>query len=354
MAIERYKLANGLISYHYRFIYRGVRYYGLLGHNLSPREIRIGLLQARVLAAEGKHPPPKHQRVRVTELIRGVPTLDAYTDAYLASYAVDARAQSVITYHRRLTLHLLPYLGDVPLDQVTSAKLDLYRRIRHQEGASPRTINNELATLSALLHHAAAKGIMSKSAITGVKRLRVEKVPVRVLTFEEESRLLLAASPRLKPLIRFALQTGLRKGELLALTWADVSTSRKEVQVTAHRAKNRQRRTIPLNAIALNALAEARSQHGRVFGYRGLNASFERAVKKAGLVGVSPHVLRKTFATRLKDRGVDLNTIRMLLGHSDLSITQDYLGHSSDMGRAAVERLGEIDHRQRFHGENRS
>lgn len=345
MSLETNVLKNGLVSYSYKFRWHGRTYRGHLGP-LSLRQAKFAELQARVLAAEGKHPPPKRQRHAAATALVPVPTWNVFTPRFLAWYATDARPRSVQTYLRRLNLHILVYFADIKLSDTSAALFDEYRTIRRQEGASPNTVNGELDTMHHLLVKAAEWGVIAHGSRITIRHLKGEARPIRVLTLDEEARLLMAATPHLRPLIRFALNTGLRRDELLHLRWPDVNRQRREVVVVAHRAKNRHRRTVPLNHTAMAALDEAHTLHGRVFGYHSISAVFPKAVRKAGLRGVSPHVLRHSFATRCVEAGIDVETLRKWLGHQSLAVTLRYFHISKDHERAAIERVGKTSHRR--------
>jgi integrase len=343
MAIEEYVLKNGQISRGYKFTFHGRTYRRGLGP-VSRKHAEHEERKARVQAAEGTHPLPKRQQRRLAEVgTSRVPTFLEFAPQFLTSYAADARARSVRTYEDRLNLHILPYFRDVRLDHATTAAIDAYRTARRQEGASAHTINGELDTLNHLLGKAAEWALISKAVLPVVRRLRVEEKPVRVLKTEEASRLLMASTPHLRPLIRFALQTGLRKTELLTLTWAAIDRTRREVTVIAMRAKNRHRRVVPLNTEALKALDEAYTRSERVFGYHSLSAPMDRAAKQAGLRGVNCHSFRRTFATRCEEAGIGIRTIQRWLGHGDLGTTQKYLNPSTDYERQAIELIAQAE-----------
>jgi integrase len=346
MSLESYRRRDGLISYSYKFVWHGRTYRGAIGP-VSLRQAKLAELQAKVLAAEGKHPLPKRQQRRTqASSLAPVPTFLEFAPTFLASYAVDARPRSVRTYEDRLNLHLLPYFASLRLDQATTQVIDAYRTARRQEGAAPNTINGELATLSKVLRSAVEWGHISKADLGMVRWLRVEENPTRVLSDEEEARLLMAATPHLRPLMRFALQTGLRKQELLTLTWDDIDLVRKEVTVVGYVAKNRHRRVIPLNTEALDALQDARSRHGLVFGYHSIGAQMDRTAKKASLPGVNCHVFRRTFATRCLEAGINVRTLQRWLGHASLATTQKYVNPSGRYEREAIELLVKPSHRR--------
>jgi len=173
--------------------------------------------------------------------------------------------------------------------------------------------------------------------------LPTEEKEIRLLSEAEEAQVLLAAPPRLQPLITVALQTGLRKMELVTLTWPQVDWERQEVVVISGRAKNRRMRRVPMTETVRDLLAQLAQgptdRDNRVFGYRSLTASFERAVARSGLAGVSPHALRHTFATRALERGVDIRTVQRWLGPQSLRQTERYLHPSNANEREAMRVL---------------
>jgi integrase len=341
MAIERYVRRDGRVTLSIKFRYGGRTYRvraGIVSEAEAKRierRARADVEEGRVLARQRRQRAPDPP---------AVPTFQAFTVPFLDAYGVDARPRSVAAHERRLRLHLLPFLGDLRLDQATTQVIDQYKAARRREGASPRTVNGELMTLSALLSCAVGWAIIPVSARGRLGWLRTEERAMRVLSEAEERRLVIAATARLRPLIRFALQTGLRRGELLALRWADVNLTRKEVAVESVVAKNRRRRTVPLSETALEILAEVRQwpeRHGRVFGYKSISTLMIDAAHKAGLSGVSLHTLRHSFASRALERGVNVRTVQKWLGHSSLQQTEKYLHVSHDYERQSIEMLVE-------------
>ncbi len=153
----------------------------------------------------------------------------------------------------------------------------------------------------------------------------------------------------LAPLVLLAINTGLRRGELLGLTWEAVNLDAQLLTVAAGTAKSRKARHIPLNAEALAVLKAWKKQGkgaGLVFpapegGQMGhINTSWERLVAAAELVDFRFHDLRHDFASKLVMAGVDLNTVRELLGHADLKMTLRYAHLAPARLAAAVEKLG--------------
>ena len=152
-----------------------------------------------------------------------------------------------------------------------------------------------------------------------------------------------------KPLILLSLNTGCRRGELFDLTWENIDLDRRILTVTGATAKSRRTRHIPLNreatSVLLNWRAQSEEQSGLVFvneqgeRFDRANSSWRRLLKDAQIAAFRWHDMRHHFASRLAMGGVDLNTIRELLGHSDYSMTLRYAHLAPEFKLKAAEVL---------------
>jgi len=166
---------------------------------------------------------------------------------------------------------------------------------------------------------------------------------------DEEERRLLAACPAW--LREFAVETGLRLGEILTLQWPHVDLGHGTLTVEAATTKNGLPRTIPLSDRALAVLQRRQSLSGiaslvvfanRKSGQRTLgtvNRAIRRALTRAGITNCRFHDLRHTFATRLCQDGVDPYTVQRLVGHQDPKMTQRYAHHCTESLRRGIEVL---------------
>jgi integrase len=167
----------------------------------------------------------------------------------------------------------------------------------------------------------------------------------RWLTIEEEQRLLAhATNPSwLRNLIVFAINTGMRIGEILNLKWQDVDFKRRIVTVI--KSKNGEKRALPMSETVCNILKgmKVRDISGRVFPvtYRWVRIVFDKATIEARIENLHIHDLRHTFATRLVQKGVDLYRVKELLGHKSISMTMRYAHHYPESLRSSVEVLDE-------------
>ncbi len=251
------------------------------------------------------------------------------------------------------------------------------------QGASAATTNRDLAAIKAALTKAVEWGVLS---VHPLERLRASKVTtggvVRYLSPEERARLRQALEGReatrraeratgnawlsdrgketravwpeagytdyLMPMVLLAMNTGLRRGELFGLTWGDVNLPAKRLTVTAKSAKSGRVRHIPLNQEACAVLERWQAQSaaaGLVFPnsaggrFDNIQTSWERLTAAAKLEAFRFHDLRHDFASQLVMAGVDLNTVRELLGHADIKMTLRYAHLAPDKLAEAVARL---------------
>jgi excisionase family DNA binding protein len=244
--------------------------------------------------------------------------------------------------------HLKPYFGKLDLGTITPLDVERFRAQRLEAGIKKSTSNRELALLKRMFHLASDWGYSADNPVAKVKLFSErDNLKERVLTADEETKLLAHCAPHLRPIVVFALNTGMRRGEILGLRWDQVDPAGKSVLVK--RTKSGRDRSIPLNEAAAGVIKAQRtkshgtyvfpSTKGREF-MRTVDHSFGRACRLAGIVGLRFHDLRHTFATRLIRRGVDIITVQALLGHYAVTVTQRYTHTGADEKRRAVEALG--------------
>jgi integrase len=143
-------------------------------------------------------------------------------------------------------------------------------------------------------------------------------------------------------LVLLAINTGLRLGELLALQWSDINAEGQMLTVRRENAKSGRQRHVPLNTEAATVLGKWAAQKdcaGPVFGISGTKTSWGSLLVAASVAGFRFHDLRHHFASRLVMAGVDLNTVRELLGHADLTMTLRYAHLAPEHLAAAVNKL---------------
>jgi excisionase family DNA binding protein len=271
-----------------------------------------------------------------------------------AKFYVDSYAKSIKRSWRCddycLEAHLKPFFGKLDLGAITPLDIERYRAKRLEAGIKKSTSNRELALLKRMFHLAADWGYSNENPVAKVKLFSErDNLKERVLTAEEEPKLLAHCAPHLRPIVVFALNTGMRRGEILGLRWDEVDPAGRSVLVK--RTKGGRDRIVPLNDAAAGVIKAQRekspgsyvfpSTKGKEF-MRTVDHSFRRACRLAGIVGLRFHDLRHTFATRLIRRGADIITVQALLGHYAVTVTQRYTHSGADEKRRAVEALARV------------
>jgi integrase len=233
-------------------------------------------------------------------------------------------------------------------------------------------------TLSSVLRRAIRLGKLTDNPIRRVEKPRIDRRPkVRFFSEEEESRLRAALNARdaemhqaresgnawrqerqyqllpprphygdhLTPAVLLSMNTGLRRGELLALRWESIDFGRRILTVEGGTAKNRQTRHVPLNDEAIGLLNCWRGQANggqRVFEVStGFKTAWAKLLKRANITRFRWHDLRHHFASRLVQAGVPLNTVRDLLGHASVAMSLRYAHLAPDQQREAVAKLNQ-------------
>jgi excisionase family DNA binding protein len=276
-----------------------------------------------------------------------------FAEMYLENYAkVNKTRKSWITDGYYLK-GMNEFFGDLYLDEITSLHIEKYKAKRLNQGVQRSTINRCLAILRKMLNLAADWGY-PKNRLIGRIQFYSEKdnLKERILTEEEEDRLLEASSEHLRPILIVALNTGMRLGEILNLEWKHVNLDSRRVRV--ERTKSRRIRVININEILLEELLKLKERNSESpYLFPNLNTgkplksvkrAFKSACNSASIENLRFHDLRHTFATRLVERGVDLITIKELLGHSSVTITERYTHSFKEQKRHAVALLDEKRH----------
>jgi len=270
-----------------------------------------------------------------------------FSEIYLKNYAkVKKRSWKSDYYY--LHANLIPYFGDSELFEIGIFQIERYISKRLKDGVTKSTINRELACLRKMFNKAIDWDYLSKNPVSKVNFFsEKDNLKERVLTQEEEKKLLRTCSEYLRPIIITAIHVGLRRGEIFNLKWENVNFSKKEIKV--EKTKSGKVRLVPINDFLLRELSRLEEKNGEskiVFfnpetgkPYRDIKKAFKGACRKAGIRNLRFQDLRHTFASRLVERGIDLITVKDLLGHSSVKITERYTHSNKIIKKAAVEVL---------------
>jgi integrase len=229
-----------------------------------------------------------------------------------------------------LRRHELAYRTMIGLSQQDIAS---YRDERLRRVAAS-TVLRELAILSHIVEVAIRDwGLpLSRNVVKMVRRPTVRNERSRRLTGDEEQRLLAncdtGKTPCLKTLLIVAIETGMRRGELLALRWADISHNRRVA--TLHMTKNGEGREVPLSTRAYDVLNAWRSNapddEQRVFPLSegGLEQIWRRLLVRAQIKDLRFHDLRHEAVSRLFERGLNVMEVSSISGHKELRMLRRY------------------------------
>lgn len=282
-----------------------------------------------------------------------------FIEKYL-SYSKTNKALGTYKRDELCSMHLSRFFKDIWLDKITPHDIEKYKIKRLNDGVKARTVNIELRCLSNMLRKAVEWSHLIDNPFSKIKLLKQHKKLPRFLTREELKKLIDAATPRYKIIIRILVNTGLRESELRHIKLDDVDYENRTI--TVHAKKTGDFMVVPLNEEAYTDISFLRDKfYSTTRGQRLLMRASEQSTylfcdekgnpikkltspitktaKKAGLKGVSPHTLRHTFASHLVMSGVDLRTVQRLLGHKNISTTMVYAHLTEDHLARGVEKL---------------
>jgi integrase len=246
--------------------------------------------------------------------------------------------------------NLSRFFGAVNLDAITPLRVEEFQQSRAEQVA-PATVNRETALLKHMFNMAERWEMhRGRNPVRLVNFLPENNLQFKTLSEDEERRLLAASPPYLREMILFALNIGLRTNEIFNLKWEEVDIEQRRLKMIVK--KNQRPLSIPLNDAAFGVVESRLGiQHGPYVFYspmtgdrfRDVKGALAAAVKRAGLGKVTWHMFRHTFASRLTRGGVDIVTVKDLLGHSNISTTLRYAHSNDEAKRRAVERLATSD-----------
>ena len=258
---------------------------------------------------------------------------------------VEARRNRKADDHARVNRWLSAF-GDQDANTITIRQIEKVLTDLHNNGMQPATLVRHLTVLKAAFSRAKRLGLVKENPACLVKTPKVNNVLVRYLTADQEATLLDCLPEKYRSLILMALNTGLRQGELLRLTWADIDWN--VGVLTIHETKAGERRRAPMNSIVIGLLSTLKADTPepvqRVFPFqaRYVRRVFDGAVKAAGLTPFRFHDLRHTFASRLAMQGANDRTLMALGGWKSPAMLSRYAHLSPAHLWKAVEGLAGV------------
>lgn len=263
-------------------------------------------------------------------------------DSYLETYCRQNNSPATQKMKGLFLRRFKEEWGNRFLENISPFDIEKYRRKRLDEGVKHATVNRETACLKNLYTCAVAWGWVLSNPVKRVRPLDEGPLREKWLTEAEFARLFEASNPTLQGIIWIAVNTGMRRGEIMSLNWKSVDLENRMIYVP--RPKERRPKHIPINDALLewfrNMPQERRE--GRLFRHKSPRRAFDNAARKAGLTGLRFHDLRHTYASWLAMSGIPLHTISDLLGHSTPNLTKRYAHlspqHRLDAANVAGER----------------
>lgn len=242
--------------------------------------------------------------------------------------------------------HLVPFFGSTKLAAIRPAKINAYIEARTGEVAAA-TIIKEVNVLKHFLALACNTWqIITSNEARKVKLPKPADGRTRHLEPAQLGKLLLACPTWLRPIVGLAVSTGMRRGELMRIRWADVDTEGGRILFKL--TKNGKARFAYLNQLSRQVIVslESRRQPKALLfpdvTPAQVTMAFIRACQLEGIEDFSFHDLRHTFASLLRMNGADLHTLGQLLGHKDLRMTARYAHLSPEYLGAAASKLDDV------------
>ena len=257
----------------------------------------------------------------------------------------------------RFNSHIRPALGHRPVNQISSLELRRlidglqpsaagYRKLTH---LSVATVNRVISLVKVIFAKLVAWGILDKNPARDLKVSREQNLRRRVLRDDEVKQFfdaLLAAPVMTRLLVTLLVLTGIRLGEALKSTWADISLENRTLWLGD--TKSGKPRTVPLSDEALRVmeeLAQLRVSDSLFPGKSGSPMSrpgrqYRALIAAAGTPGLWMHDLRRTFSTLACRNGASVHDVSQLLGHSNIKVTERYIVAHEPRLHAAAESVG--------------
>ncbi|MCL2492879.1 MAG: site-specific integrase [Clostridiales bacterium] len=325
----------------------------------------------------------KDQDLMASDLLVG-----EWLDTWMKEYKKNSvRPATYASYHQNIETHIRPSLGNMELRQIRPLHIqtllnEMATDTRKRKAYAPWTVQKVKIILSGAFEQAVRNQLIAANPVRSAVAPKMGQKEIRILTEQEQRKFIEACKGhRLEALYTLALATGMRRGEILALTWDCINFSTKSISVKSSvlRVKDPDtqetriifsepktkagRRTVPIleNLVpALQAHKERQdaektqagsawnerdlvfcSNVGTVIEPRRVRQMMDKISDKAGIEHVTFHALRHTFATRMLEAEVPAKIVQDILGHSDVTLTLNTYSHV--MGTTAHEQIAKID-----------
>jgi integrase len=340
----------------------GVWWYDFIVNGIRVRESTGLASRAAAAKAETLRKAELLQRPAGQELRGPAPRFDEFALMEFAAWSENQHREHPSTHPRymRSVRVLIRFLGHRPLDMISSADVEHFKIARSRERrknardgrtVTPAAVNRDLAVLRILFNLAVRLKRAKMNPVSGVKLLPEHNLQMRVLSWDEESAYLAAASQPLRDVATLILQTGMRPGEVFHLKKEDVSLQLGFIHIPSGKT-DFARRTIPLTARAREALGRRLLEMKSEWLFPAATDSsrpvasvadaHEAAIRRSKIERpFRLYDLRHTALTRMAMAGVDLPTLRELAGHASIQMTMRYVHPTTEHKKLALLRFEE-------------
>lgn len=327
-------------TWYIQYFYNGRRCREAVGENKT--EAKAALAARKTQIREGKFYPEKKQD-RKTLWDEYVPIFEGWAEK-------NVKPNSYTRFKVNIK-KMTPYFSGKRLAEISPKMIEGFKAKRiEKDKVTPATVNRDLTCLKRMFNLAIKWDFADTNPMSKVGFFKEKAGRVRYLNSSDIDRLLSVCPGHLRNVVEFAIQTGLRSGELFSLTWVNVDLENRLLMVKD--TKNHEQRTIPLNDLALAVLKRLPRQLHSEYIFtspattpgnkiNSLKTSFKTALDKVGIKDFRFHDLRHTFASHLVMAGADLVTVKELLGHKDLKMTLRYAHLSPAHKRRGVDMLND-------------
>lgn len=259
-------------------------------------------------------------------------------------YSINKAIDLYLNYSK---LHKKDYIHDISktksiknffknknIDDILTKDIENYiKYLRLEKKLSNATINRYLAALKKMFNIAIANEMLHRNPCVNIKKLKENNEKIRYLTIEEEKRLFEVLPEHIKPIVVCALQTGMRRSNILNLRWEQIDFEYNFIEIEKQENKGHKIIRIPISEKLLTELKTIGiKNNGYVFinpetqkPYNTIRKAWLSALKRANIENFRFHDLRHTVATRLVERNVDIRTVQEIMAHSSISTTQRYM-----------------------------
>ncbi len=247
-------------------------------------------------------------------------------------YSKWAERQRIFKTKKIWIKQLVEVFGNLDVKDLNTKMIEQWQSTRLKYN-KPATVNRVLACLKHMINKATQWEMASEETlkkVRNVKLLEENNERLRFLTVEECQKLIANCRKHLKPIVTVALHTGMRKGEILGLKWESIDLNHGFILLDT--TKNGERKEIPIDGTLRELFSSIPHSVESVYvftdrdgnPYKSVKRSFSTALTKAGILDFRFHDLRHTFASHMVMAGVDLLSVKELLGHKTLKMTLRY------------------------------